>query len=37
MAEETKHDLLLKRINVTLAILASLTAVAVGVYNVKKT
>ena len=36
MPEETKHDLMLKRINVTLAILASLTAVAVGVYNVKK-
>ena len=36
MAEETKHDLYLKRIQIILAILGSLTAVAVGVYNVKK-
>ena len=36
MPEETKHDLLLKRIHIILGILAGLTAVAVGVYNVKK-
>jgi len=36
-AEETKHDLLLRKIQISLAILASLLAVAVGVYNVKKT
>ena len=35
--EETKHDLLLKRVQVIVAILAGLTAFAVGVYNVKKT
>ena len=35
-AEETKHDLWLKRIQITLAILGSLCAVAIGVYNVKK-
>ncbi len=34
--EETKHDLLLKRINITVAIVAGLLAVAVGVYNVRK-
>ncbi len=36
-AEETKHDLLLRRIQIALAILGSLLAVAVGAYNVKKT
>ena len=36
-AEETKHDLLLKRINITIAILGGLAALAVGIYNVKKT
>ena len=36
MVEETKHDLYLKRIQIILAILGSLTAVAVGAYNVKK-
>ena len=36
MPEETKHDLLLKRIQIILAILGSLTAAAVGFYNVKK-
>ena len=35
-AEETKHDLLLKRINITVAIVGGLLAVAVGVYNVRK-
>ena len=35
--EETKHDLLLKRINLVIAILGGLIAVAVGFYNVKKT
>ena len=34
--EETKHDLMLKRINITVAIIGGLLAVAVGVYNVKK-
>ena len=36
MAEETKHDLFLKRVNITIAILGGLLAVAVGVYNFKK-
>lgn len=36
MAEETKHDLYLKRIQVILAILAGLAAVILGFYNVKK-
>ena len=36
-AEETKHDLLLKRVQIVLAILGSLIAIAVGGYNVKKT
>ena len=35
-AEETKHDLLLKRVNITIAILGGLLAVAVGFYNVRK-
>ncbi len=35
--EEPKNDLWLKRIQITLAILGSLLAVAVGIYNVKKT
>ena len=34
--EETKHDLMLKRINIALAIVGGVCAVAVGVYNVKK-
>ena len=34
--EETKHDLMLKRVNITIAIIGGLLAVAVGVYNVKK-
>ena len=36
-AEETKHDLLLKRIQVTIAILAGLATLILGAYNVKKT
>ncbi len=36
-AEETKHDLLLKRIQVTIAILAGLATLVLGVYNVNKT
>ncbi len=35
--EETKHDLWMKRINVAVAILGGIAALAVGVYNVKKT
>ena len=34
--EETKHDLLLKRVQLVIAILAGLAALAVGIYNVKK-
>ena len=34
--EETKHDLLLKRVQIVIAILGGLAALAVGVYNVKK-
>lgn len=36
MVEETKHDLLLKRVQVTIAILGGLTALLLGVYNLKK-
>ncbi len=36
MPEETKQDLLLKRVQVTIAILGGLIAVAVGGYNLKK-
>jgi hypothetical protein len=36
-AEETKHDLWLKRIQITIAILAGLATLILGVYNVKKT
>lgn len=36
-ADESKNDLLLKRIQVTVAILAALTTLIVGAYNVKKT
>ncbi len=35
--EETKHDLTLKRIQVTIAILAGAVTFAVGAYNVKQT
>ena len=34
--EETKHDLWLKRIQITIAILAGLATLILGVYNVKK-
>ena len=34
--EETKHDLLLKRIQIACAILASIVAILVGAYNLKK-
>ena len=34
--EETKHDLVMKRINLIIAILGGIAALAVGVYNVKK-
>lgn len=34
--EETKHDLFLKRIQITVAILAGLATLVVGVYNAKK-
>jgi hypothetical protein len=36
MPEETRNDILLRRIQITLAILASLAGIAVGIYNVKK-
>ena len=36
MVEETKHDLLLKRVQITIAILAGLTTLIIGIYNVKK-
>ena len=36
MAEETKHDILLKRIQIVLAIIAGVITVILGVYNVKK-
>ncbi len=36
MAEETKHDLYLKRIQVILAILGGLAAVIIGFYNIRK-
>jgi hypothetical protein len=35
--EETKHDLLLKRAQITIGILAALTTLIIGAYNVKKT
>jgi len=35
--EETKHDLFLKRAQVTIAILAGLATLILGVYNVQKT
>ena len=34
--EETKHDLWLKRVQITIAILAGLATLILGVYNVKK-
>ncbi len=34
--EETKHDLLLKRIQITIGILSGIVALSVGLYNVKK-
>lgn len=36
MTEETKHDLLLKRVQIVLAILTALVGLAVGGYNLKK-
>ncbi len=36
MVEETKHDLLLKRVQITIAILAGIATLILGVYNVKK-
>ena len=36
MVEETKHDLLLKRVQVVIAILGGIAALIVGVYNVNK-
>ena len=36
MVEETKHDLLLKRTQITIAILAGIATLILGVYNVKK-
>lgn len=37
VAEETRHDLLLKRIQITIAILAGLATLILGVYNINKT
>ena len=37
LIEETKHDLMLKRIHIALAILGSLIALIIGGYNLKKT
>ena len=36
VVEETKHDLWLKRIQITVAILAGLATLILGIYNVKK-
>ena len=36
-AEETKHDLMLRRVQLALAILGSLIALVIGGYNLKKT
>ena len=36
MAEETKHDLYLKRVQIIVAILGGLAALVLGIYNVKK-
>jgi len=35
--EETKHDLMLRRVQVTIAILVGMVTLAVGLYNVKHT
>ena len=36
MAEETKHDILLKRIQIILAILGALIGLIIGIYNLRK-
>ena len=36
MAEESKHDVLLKRIQILLAIIAGIITVILGAYNIKK-
>ena len=36
MAEETKNDLFLKRVQITIAILGGLTALILGIYNINK-
>ena len=36
MAEETKHDLFLKRAQIIVAIIGGICAAVLGVYNVKK-
>lgn len=36
MTEETKHDLLLRRVQLGIAILAGLATLILGVYNIKK-
>ena len=36
MAEETKHDVLLKRVQIVLAIGVAITGLIVGIFNVKK-
>ncbi len=34
--EETKHDILLRRVQVTIAIFAGLATLVLGLYNIKK-
>lgn len=36
MVEETKHDILLKRIQLVVAIAVGMTGLIVGIYNVRK-
>ena len=37
MAEETKHDLLIKRIQISIGILVGIVSLVLGLYNVKNT
>ena len=36
MAEETKHDILLKRVQIIIAIVGGIIGVLIGIYNFKK-
>ena len=36
MAEETKHDLILKRIQIIVAIIGGVCAAVIGIYNINK-